>query len=429
MNSGLELRGGILACAFAGVMALMSTPAHAVIGSLDRVPAATLLLPYFETDLGDPNGKQTRFTVVNTDAAQQMAHVTLWTDMGVPTFAFDLYIGGRDSVAVDLRLLFAQGIVPQTSPDNFPAGPDSSAHSSVNSCSATTTYAGFPTPDVLTPDQITHLQAAHSGMASPTFGGQCSAANHGDQQIMRGYITIDAANTCAAMFPTDSGYFAAGGTGVANDSNVLFGTYTTIERGNNVTAASPLVAIEASATDTSTTTAGSYTFYAGYVNADASDNRESLGTVWQARTLDVSFFDPGTDLVVWRDPGFSHGPFTCNTTPADFPRGQTGIVGFDEQEHATILNNVHDYPNPPPPTIFPVPLIAQRVPASSMSPYQSGFVLLNLNVDLTGMGMPHTVQGGLQSYVGVRHQFNGVFGAELPANENLDLQNCGYCFF
>ena len=343
-----------------------------------------------------------------------------------PTFAFDLYIGGRDSVVVDLRLLFAEGILPQTSPDSFLAGPDSNAHTPVSSCVSTATYAGFPIPNALQSTQITHLQAAHSGLASATFGNQCSAANHGDQGILRGYITIDAANNCSSTFPSDPGYFGAGGTGVASDANVLFGTYTTIERGNNVSAASPLVAIEASATDPTTTTTGSYTFYAGYVAAAATDNRESLGSAWQARTLDVGFFDPGTDLVVWRDPGFAHNAFTCNTVPADFPRGQTFIVGFDEQEHATVLNDVNDYPNPQPPPITPVPLIAQRVPASSMSPYQSGIVLLNLNLNLAGM--PATIQGGLQSYVGVRQQFNGVFGAELPATENADLTNCSYCF-
>jgi hypothetical protein len=427
MNIGMELRGGILASTLAVIASLVSAPAHAVIGSLDRVPAATLLLPYFETNLGDPNGTQTRFTVVNTDPAQQMSHVTLWTDMGVPTLAFDLYVGGRASVAVDLRLLFAEGILPQTSPNNFPAGPDSDTHTPVSACATTATYAGFPTPNTLTANQIAHLRAAHSGLASATFGNQCSGANHGDQQILRGYVTIDAANSCSSKFPSDAGYFGAGGTGVASDANVLFGTYTTIERGNNVTAASPLVAIEASSTNSATTASGSYTFYAGYVGAAATDNRESLGTIWQARTLDVSFFDPGTDLVVWRDPGFPHTAFTCNTVPSDFPRGQTYIVGFDEQERATILNNVNNYPNPPPPPIYPVPLIAQRVPASSMSPYQSGFVLLNLNLTLPGM--PTTVQGGLQSYVGVRHQFNGVFGAELPATVDAELQSCSFCGF
>src|SRR5512135_2999643 len=99
------LGGSMLSAMLALAGSVTSRPAQAVLGTLDQVPAATLLLPYFEDDLVDPNGPQTRFTVVNASDTQQMTHVTLWTDMGVPTFAFDLFVGGRDSVEVDLRLL------------------------------------------------------------------------------------------------------------------------------------------------------------------------------------------------------------------------------------------------------------------------------------------------------------------------------------
>jgi hypothetical protein len=419
------LGGSMLSAMLALAGSVTSRPAQAVLGTLDQVPAATLLLPYFEDDLVDPNGPQTRFTVVNASDTQQMTHVTLWTDMGVPTFAFDLFVGGRDSVEVDLRLLFMKGILPQTSP-SFTAGPDSIAHTPVSSCSATATYPGFPEPDAVTSLQLYHLGVAHRGAHTPVFGNMCAGANHHDL-VARGYITIDAANTCTSKFPQDSGYFGGAGTGIASDNNVLFGTYTIIDRGNNVSTASPLVSIEADAADPSTTTAGTYTFYAGYVNASAIDNRESLGSsVWHARTLNVGFFDPGSDLVVWRDPGFPHSAFVCGTIPADFPRQETGIVAFDEQEHPTIYNPGPIYPNLSPPPIYPVPLLAQRVPASSMSPYDSGVVLLNLNVSVPGM--PAAIQGRSKSYVGVRHQLNGVFGAELPGVQDLDCASGCYPF-
>lgn len=430
MNSGLKIRSAILASAL-GLIALSSTPAHAVIGTMDRVPAATLLLPYFEVDEVDPNGPQTRFTVVNASDTQQMAHVTLWTDMGVPTFAFDLYLGGRDSVEVDLRLLFSvQGIAPQTSPTLFSNGPDSNVHTSVGTCSAGAMYAGFPIPNQLTGSQVSHIRRAHRGDYSPLFGNMCSGANHGGDNVARGYITIDAVNACSGLFPTDVGYFGGGGTGVASDNNVLFGTYTTIERGQNVSTASPLVSIEASSTDAMTTTPGFYTFYAGYVGAAATDNREGIGSsVWRARHVDVGFFDPGADFVVWRDPGFKHQAFVCGTTPSDFPRQHTYIVGFDEQEHGAVLNSGNPYPNPPPPPVYPVGLVAQRVPASALSPFPSGVVQLDLDVDLTSKGMPPTLQGGLQSYVGVRQRFNGYFGAELPAAQVIEGTNlCIGCF-
>ena len=147
------LRRGLGGSALGAMLALagsvISPPAQAVIGTLDRVPAATLLLPYFEDDLADANGPQTRFTLVNASDTQQLAHVTLWTDMGVPTLDFDLYLGGFDSVEVDLRLLFTKGVLPQTT-QGFPHGPDSHSHTPVSSCPAAATYAGFPAPDTLT---------------------------------------------------------------------------------------------------------------------------------------------------------------------------------------------------------------------------------------------------------------------------------------
>ncbi len=41
----------------------VGSPAHAVICTIDAVPAATLLLPYFEVNLSDPNGLTTLFSI------------------------------------------------------------------------------------------------------------------------------------------------------------------------------------------------------------------------------------------------------------------------------------------------------------------------------------------------------------------------------
>src|SRR5512139_1397068 len=44
-------------------------------------PAATLLLPYFEVDLGTAGtGRTTIFSITNVSPYPQIAHVTLWTD-------------------------------------------------------------------------------------------------------------------------------------------------------------------------------------------------------------------------------------------------------------------------------------------------------------------------------------------------------------
>jgi hypothetical protein len=402
-------RNAVLATVLASGFAAIATPAHAMIGAVDRVPAATLLVPYFEANLADPNGAQTRFTITNVSPTPRIAHAVLWTDLGVPTFSIDLFLGGRDSVEVDLRQLFS-GVVPQTSPTLFAAGPYSDPHQPVAGCplAASALYAGMPAPALLPDAQLEHLRAAHTGDSSPAFGGMCSAVAHSDS-IARGYVTVDVANTCHDGFPTDPGYFIAGGTGVAGDDNVLIGQYTLIERRDRVATANPMVSIEASATDPLTTTPGTATFYGGYVAGSAADNREVLADRWRARTLDVGFFDPGTELIIWRDPVIAHSPFACGSPPADFPRQQAGIVAFDEEENPTALNGGVTYPNPQPPAVYPASYMTQRIDASMITPYASGSIYF----DFTG-SVPGTSSDAVQSFVACRHRLNGVFGAALP---------------
>src|SRR4051812_9906510 len=68
------------------------------------LPAATLLLPYFEVDLDAPQSlaRTTLFTVVNTSKNQQIARATIWTDFGYPLMSFDLSLTGYDVQPVNL---------------------------------------------------------------------------------------------------------------------------------------------------------------------------------------------------------------------------------------------------------------------------------------------------------------------------------------
>lgn len=63
-------------CALAVCLLALAVPARAEIGTIDAVPAATLLLPYFEVDLTNPNGITTLFSVNNASASAAVAHVT-----------------------------------------------------------------------------------------------------------------------------------------------------------------------------------------------------------------------------------------------------------------------------------------------------------------------------------------------------------------
>lgn len=75
----------------------LAKPAAALICTIDDVPAATLLLPYFEVDLSNPNGVTTWFSVNNASPKAVLAHVVIWSDLSVPVLGFDVYLTGYDS--------------------------------------------------------------------------------------------------------------------------------------------------------------------------------------------------------------------------------------------------------------------------------------------------------------------------------------------
>src|SRR6266849_8997494 len=90
------------------------SPARAIICTIDAVPAATLLLPYFEVDLNNPNGLTTLLSVNNASATAVLVHVVLWSDLSVPVLDFNIYLTGYDVQSVNLRDIIVNGSMPQT---------------------------------------------------------------------------------------------------------------------------------------------------------------------------------------------------------------------------------------------------------------------------------------------------------------------------
>src|SRR4026209_246212 len=88
-----------------GVVGLlaMSGRASAVIGTIDAVPAATLLLPYFEVDTNAADGVNTLFSINNASDSAILAHVTVWSDQSVPVLDFDVYQTGYDVQSISMR--------------------------------------------------------------------------------------------------------------------------------------------------------------------------------------------------------------------------------------------------------------------------------------------------------------------------------------
>src|SRR4051812_31532433 len=76
--------------------------AEAVVNTVDDVPAATLLLPYFEVDLRDPQEADTLFSINNASASAVLAHVVVWSDLSVPVLDFNVYLTGYDVQTIRL---------------------------------------------------------------------------------------------------------------------------------------------------------------------------------------------------------------------------------------------------------------------------------------------------------------------------------------
>ena len=179
-------------------------PCLAKIGTIDRVPASTLLFPYFEVDPTNPNGVTTVLGIQNASATAMLLNVTLWTDYGLPTAHFMIYLTGYDVQTIDLYDFFVNGQAPVTASD----GQDPTDTISPQGNFSQDINFGPSCAGVLPPGQVfgPELLAAHSGGPSVEyFGGNCGSKNYGDGRL-RGYITVDTTNSCTSMTPASAGY-------------------------------------------------------------------------------------------------------------------------------------------------------------------------------------------------------------------------------
>ncbi|MEM9557029.1 MAG: hypothetical protein AAGC60_22415 [Acidobacteriota bacterium] len=393
--------------------------------TIDAVPAATLLLPYFEVDYSNPNGLTTLFSVNNASAAPAVAHVTLWTDYSVPTIDFDIFLTGFDVATVNLRDVFNDGVLPRTADDS--QDPDDTISPSpaglgwdgdIPNCNGILPFTNPAVGAAL----LERIQNGHTGNPSAFDGGACLGFNYGDN-IARGYITIDNVNNCNLLFPTSAGYFADAGAGTASNQNQLWGDYFYVDVANAFAQGEPLVHIEAfdGVGTGGAWSAGDYTFYGRYVGGTAVDNREPLTSVFGTRYLTGAGFSGGTDLIVWRD---SKSPdasgVSCASDPSWFPLAQSEVVAFDEEENPTVLCFDDGDISPPLDARTCFPLETQRVPVGQVwaagdpvdPPAENGWLFLNLNHTL-GVGSPFP--GIAQNWVTATMSASGLYSVGLEA--------------
>ncbi len=438
--------------------------AFAELCTIDAVPAATLLLPYFEVDLAANPGEgvDTLFSINNASAAPTIAHISVWSDWTQPVLDFDIFLTGYDVQSVSLYSVFVAGNLPVTgdeqsdaddtiSPSGDGSGLDGTCDpddgewdcsfdgSNVNVAGVADCIDIFPffINPVLVGARLADIQDKLTGQP---IDDACYGADHGDDSA-RGYITVDNANACSLIFPNDPGYFGNGvDLGVASDNNQLWGDWFIVDPSNNFAQGDNLVAIEAEAGFDGGDSG--YTYYGRYSAFDGSvDNREPLATTWGTRYLNGGAFDV-TSLTVWRDATIRDidllNGYTCGAPgdpaagPAWHPLNETQVVAFNEAESfEQICDNIVGDGGPPvsPPTVPPeedppcFPLETQNVDlgvGNLALTYTFGWMYLNLNVGIDDGGGIFDYDPGTDgtlaaSWVIANHSALGTYSVGLPA--------------
>lgn len=374
-------------------------------------PAATLLFPYFEVDLSDPMGRTTLLSINNASSRSTLSRVVVWTDWGVPTLAFDLFLTGYDVQTLNVRDLF-QGKLPRSGPQSSPEGALSVDSNPFDTCAAAG-EAGIAPP--LDEEEKRLFVAAHSGVNVKAAGASpaCASQLPAEPGLLTGYITVDTVRRCSprrvlsiADTPVHGTYFADDDKGLATDDNILWGDYVYLYPREASADSQVAVAVPA---DPDFFHPGDYTFYGRYVGYDKRDHRAPLSSLYFSRFVDGGAMAGNTDLIVWRDTRRPDAdPIPCGARPAWAPPGELQIVVFDEEENPTEILE---------PNAFP--LATQRVHVGGASlpvanPY--GWLML----DLWFRDATHA-----QAFVSVRMSSGGRFTAGHEALRVDDLCNFG----
>jgi hypothetical protein len=359
-------------------------------------------VPYFEVDPDHLDGFTTLVAIHNAAAEPVTVRLVLWTDYGLPTAAYDLYLTGYDVQTLNLRDLFAGTPPPATGPGISPQG-----NYSVGG------QPGVCDPPPATPPEVdaAALTAAHRGQPSPIFGGLCGSFDRHDQRV-RGFATVDVLTPCPSeLLPIDPGYFGPGGS--AGYDDVLWGDVIWVDPAEGYAQSEDLVRLQA---DPEAFGPGDRTFYGWLVDGSGADGREPLPAVWGTRFLDGGAFTGGTQVVVWRQPP-PPVAFECGTSPYTLALSTRQVVTFDEEENGfDLATGIFDPPLPP-----PVPLAAQRAEIDAFVPL-ADFGWLYLDLD------PWDAVGTSQGYVASLMSASGLFSvgeAGTPLTASCDDQPCG----
>ncbi|HYI11203.1 MAG TPA: hypothetical protein VEK57_19260 [Thermoanaerobaculia bacterium] len=314
------------------------------------LPAATLLLPYFEVDLTASAGigETTLFSVINVTDTEVVAHVTLWTDYGYPVVDFNIFLTGYDVQSINLYDVIALGQIAPTRGTGFEdSGSPQGAFSSddANPLVDQTTCRNLPMQ--LASVYRTRMQQAFTLGRVPPFGESlpgCSTIG-GTHARAVGYATIDVASRCDVFQPEMTQYYEQ-----ILFENVLTGDYHQVNATELYAQSGPLVHIRAIPEGgTLATRTGNVqystnlerTFYSRYHRGTNKrlDARQPLPSIFAARWISGGEGDFQTTYKIWREgiPGSNAG---CDTYEVNSDMEVAEIVRFDEDENFTAFANI-----------------------------------------------------------------------------------------
>jgi hypothetical protein len=324
----MRKEAGVTRCLLAFTLAVSAFPAAAALCTPDLVPAATLLAPYFETCPGACL-RDTRVVVLNSGSASRLARVTVWSNAAVPVLTFDLYLQGFAQQQFMLRDFLTSGTLPVSGPGVSEPGLQAEAEQSFPDCNPGNDPAnGSPVygAGALDATERAALVAALGGQPDPV-SGLCSALPRTDQ-ILTGYLTIDAVDRCNAPRAGQAGFAEA----LAPD-NVLLGRVDVFDFSQDFQYSLPAVAVEA---DAGGQLAGKHTFYR--FDGVSADDREPLPTSYVYTGHEGTVYGATHHVLVWRGVGTVQAPFACASAPPwyplDFNRngfGSSGRIVIDDQ--------------------------------------------------------------------------------------------------
>jgi hypothetical protein len=309
---------------------------------ISTLPAATLLLPYFEVDFNQRFniGETTTFTITNTTNLPQVAQVTLWTDYAYPVVEFSIFLTGYDAQTIDLFDVIARGqIAPEDgtgygeSPVGRLSGHDVTQRTFDNPSLDEESCVDLPVQ--LPRAMIERMQAAF------TTGKLACSSVGGAHRNAVGYATIDVVGACSALNPSDDGYFDR----LIRFDNVLTGVYMQLNGLDDFAQGGTLVHIRAIDDFDAPRT-----FYSRFHHPSqpALDRRQPLPSTFSARWIAGD-----THFKIWRE-GASPASRACNRLPANGAQPNTDLVRFDEEENPTAYVFGHLPPLPIGPSRLPV---------------------------------------------------------------------------